>query len=198
MCLLSHGVTIFRGNEHIGYPFLRKPFKVTMISCAAPRAPCLALDGSRGYRDASERTKMEDKVAAILQAVVVSGCDAAVLSAFGCGAFRHPPELVAEMFHEHLAHLSPHSGLKQVTFCIVNDHNSRKAHNPVGNVIPFSNVFSEAAYHFAVLRGQAPQAREPCPLCRQGAMPTLEACPLCGLARGLSAPVSQRTVRFLL
>ena len=136
MCLLSHGVTIFRGNEHIGYPFLHKPFKVTMISCAAPKycdwmgkLQCAAI--------------LDGKVAAILQAVVESACDAAVLSAFGCGAFKNPPELVAEMFHKHLAHLSPHSGLQQVTFCIVNDHNSFKTHNPEGNVIPFSNLFSE-------------------------------------------------------
>ena len=156
MCLLSHGVTIFRGNEHNGYPFLRKPFKVTMISCAAPPRPQLVWDSSEQcqYWCVKEHTKMDGKVAAIVQAVVESGCDAAVLSAFGCGAFGHPPELVAKMFHKHLAHLSPHSGLKQVTFCIVNDHNSFRPHNPGGNVTAFSNLFSKTG---------------------PGAMPTLQA-----------------------
>ena len=147
MCLLSHGVTIFRGNEHIGYPFLDKPFKVTMISCAAPKY-C-------DFRTVTGRQYMDGKVAAIVQALMESACDAAVLSAFGCGAFRNPPELVAEVFHKHLAHpVLYHSGLKQVTFCIVNDHNSFRTHNPMGNVIPFSNLFSETG---------------------PGAMPTLQA-----------------------
>ena len=40
-CLLSKGVTVFRGPEALGYPLLDKPFKVDVISCAAPTRPKL-------------------------------------------------------------------------------------------------------------------------------------------------------------
>lgn len=41
-CLLSTHVTVFRGPEHHGYPFLQSPFHVTFISCAALAYPKLS------------------------------------------------------------------------------------------------------------------------------------------------------------
>ena len=97
---------------------------------------------------------MNNKIAAIVEAIEASGCETAVLSAFGCGAFGHPPELVAEMFHKHLARLSDCS----VTFAIFDDHNAGRHHNPQGNFMPFSAMFSDQ--HHGRLRGQGKRARE--------------------------------------
>jgi len=134
-CLLSQGVTVFRGSEKAGYPFLRYPFKVAMISCAATTHPRLTAD--REYASPKVRREMESKIGAIVQAAVAAGCDAAILSAFGCGAFGNPPEAVAEMFRAQLER----APLRQVTFCIFDDHNAGHGHNPRGNFEPFKTVF---------------------------------------------------------
>eukprot|EP00969_Alexandrium_andersonii_P358550 15451233-Alexandrium_andersonii.AAC.1 len=41
-CLVSRGVTVFRGPESEGYPFLPSPFTISLISCAAIWKPRLS------------------------------------------------------------------------------------------------------------------------------------------------------------
>lgn len=135
-CLVSPSVTVFRGTEKEGYPFLDEPFKVTMLSCPAIRKPELTED--REYQHAWQKRNMEDKIAAIVHAAVESGCHTAVLSAFGCGAFGNPPGVVARMFREQLE-TAP---IRQVIFCIFDDHNAHKWHNRCGNILPFKNEFA--------------------------------------------------------
>eukprot|EP00969_Alexandrium_andersonii_P221269 9772441-Alexandrium_andersonii.AAC.1 len=40
-CLLSRDVTIFRGVEKDGYPFLDEPFRVDVVSCSPIPGPYL-------------------------------------------------------------------------------------------------------------------------------------------------------------
>ena len=80
---------------------------------------------------------MRKKISAILHAATQAKCDAAVLSAFGCGAFANPPEVVAELFKEELVHWP----LKKVFFCIFDDHNAGRGHNTRGNIGPFKEAF---------------------------------------------------------
>ena len=89
------------------------------------------------YADAHSKSEMDLKIMAIVRAAEVSGCEVAILSAFGCGAFGNPPEQVAQMFHTHLAK----SALKHVVFAIVDDHNSYRHHNENGNFLPFFYEF---------------------------------------------------------
>ena len=138
-CLLSCGVTAFRGPEHDGYPFLALPIPVTLLTAAAPRSPPLLWEhGVPQYAEYGTTVAMEQTIAAIIKAAEDSGCSAVILSAFGCGAFKNPPELVASMFREQLFA----SSLTVVDFCIVEDHNSGHAHNPGGNFQAFANVFA--------------------------------------------------------
>ena len=65
-----------------------------------------------------------------------ANCDVAILSAFGCGAYGNPPQEVAALFAEALAA----TRLYEVTFAIRDDHNSGRAHNPEGNVLPFQEA----------------------------------------------------------
>ena len=46
-CVLAADVTVFRGTEQAGYPFLDHPFRITVISCAAVRNP--RLDAMKNY-----------------------------------------------------------------------------------------------------------------------------------------------------
>ena len=82
---------------------------------------------------------MQMQIELILEAAHLSGCQALVLSALGCGAFGNPPWVVARLFREALlSHAS--SQLRRVVFCILDDHNSGHSHNPEGNFRPFAET----------------------------------------------------------
>jgi uncharacterized protein (TIGR02452 family) len=137
-CLVSENVTIIRGAESEGYPFLtpERMQRVCVISCAALKCP--RLDKSRGdYARDADREVMKLKAAAMLQAAFLSGCDTMVLSAFGCGAFKNPPRAVAAIFME-VVLASP---IEHVVFAIMDDHNAHRQHNHEGNWAPFLEVF---------------------------------------------------------
>ena len=90
--ITSTGVTVFRGSEKAGYPFLKHPFQVTMISCAAINRPSLAFKGRTDDGEFEMDDDAEDdtrvRIKAILYAAEKCNCDTLILSAFGCGAFR--------------------------------------------------------------------------------------------------------------
>lgn len=137
VCYMSKDVTVLRGSEKQGYPFfpVERMFHICLLSCAAIKYPRLTSD--RKYADEREFKLMETKIASILGAVAEAGCEAVVLSAFGCGAFANPPEVVAEIFANQLRCWP----IRRVVFSILDDHNSRKFHNPRGNCVPFKEAF---------------------------------------------------------
>jgi len=132
-CLLSVQVTVFRGTEFNGYPLLDEPFCVSVVSCAAINRPKLSGDD---YAMTSQRALMQRKIELILEGACHLGCDVAILSAFGCGAFGNPPGAVATMFREALCK----ANLAQAVFCIYDDHNTGASHNPHGNFRPFDDI----------------------------------------------------------
>ena len=83
---------------------------------------------------------MEEKLATIIWTAEQSGCTVLIMSAFGCGAFRNPPEIVATLAKRLLVR----STLDRVVFCILEDHNSFGWHNPSGNLKPFMDAFPAA------------------------------------------------------
>lgn len=86
-------------------------YKVNVITCAAPRLRLKTADKKKlGIEDdilpigSDElRELLRFRIDRILSDVVFSfggSIDVLILGAFGCGAFRNPPELVAEVFNE--------------------------------------------------------------------------------------------------
>ena len=67
------------------------------------------------------------------------GFDGIVLSAFGCGAFRNPPAHIASLFKRVVVEFQ--GFFRMVAFAILEDHNSHRAHNEEGNLIPFEREF---------------------------------------------------------
>lgn len=84
---------------------------------------------------------IEQKIQTILGIGLVSGHDTLILSAFGCGAFRCPPLHMAEIFKRVIESEEFRGQFKNIVFAIIDDHNSRKEHNPEGNIKPFADVF---------------------------------------------------------
>ena len=95
------------------------------------------LTRERGYASGQVLQTMKTKMALILDAAVRAECNAVMLSAFGCGSFCNPPEVVARLFRMDLAR----TPLRMAIFCIRDDHNAGHLHNPRGNVRPFMEEF---------------------------------------------------------
>jgi len=137
----SPGITVFRGMENDGYPLLKEPYNLSIVTVPAINSPELELiDGEyRITKKLIEPSKL--KIRTILRIAAIHNHDSVVLSAFGCGAFRNPPKHMAELFHSVLIEKEFVNKFKVIVFAIISDHNSGKAHNPEGNLIPFIREF---------------------------------------------------------
>ena len=140
--IYSPGITVFRGSEANGYCLLREPYRISVVSVAAVSHPDLEYgrDGECLIAPRhAEQTK--NRIRTILRIAASHGHDSLVLSAFGCGAFANPPRHMASLFREVFAEAEFGGYFKTVVFSIIDDSNSRKKHNPDGNVLPFLEVF---------------------------------------------------------
>ncbi len=75
----------------------------------------------------------ESAIVVFLTFLICSGFDGIVLSAFGCGAFRNPPDHIARLFKSVCDEFT--GCFRVIAFAILEDHNS--ARNAEGNVLPF-------------------------------------------------------------
>lgn len=83
---------------------------------------------------------MYRKIHAIFAVSLLYGHDTVVLGPLGCGAYRNPPEHVAQIFQHVIQEY--YGCFKRIVFAIIDDHNARLAHNPEGNLVPFQRIFS--------------------------------------------------------
>ncbi len=138
----SPGVTVFRGTEEDGYSYLQNPYKVSMITVPAISNPDLEKLNSGEYRIAERLIgPSKQKIRTILRIALAHNHDSLVLGAFGCGAFRNPPKHMAELFKSVLSEEEFRNRFRRIVFAIIEDHNSRREHNPDGNLKPFREVF---------------------------------------------------------
>jgi len=139
--IYSRDVTIFRSSESSGYALLDAPFQTSVVSVSALNRPELVeISGQLQIaRHLIDPTK--EKMRTILRIAGKYNHNALVLSALGCGAFCNPPEHIAMLFKEVFAEKEFSGRFALVVFAIISDHNSNRAHNPIGNFEPFRKVF---------------------------------------------------------
>lgn len=107
-CIWSPGVVVCKSDTDI--PERLPPegwYEVDVVSCAAPNlriAPRAARELSMTELFAIHRRRARH----ILTVAADQGADCLVLGAFGCGAFRNDPYLVASAWHEELRELRHH------------------------------------------------------------------------------------------
>ena len=77
----------------------------------------------------------------------------------GCGAFKNPPRHIAQLFKEAISTKYSKS-FKYIIFAIINDHNAKKNHNPIGNIQPFAEVFEVNAVSIDELQEKLSQQTE--------------------------------------
>ena len=137
--LYARDVLFVRANEPTaGYAFLAAPLRLDVVAVAAPVHPPTVRTGKSGaeedYAREDDRAATLDAARAALQACAQNGAHDVVLSALGCGAFRHPPAAVARLFRRALDEYAP--CLCRVVFAVYDDHNARGE----GNYAPFHRI----------------------------------------------------------
>ncbi|MCQ2444755.1 MAG: TIGR02452 family protein [Mailhella sp.] len=139
--VFSRGVTVFRGVQKEGYPFLEEPWQVDFIAVAGVAYPETVRmpDGTLRLSKRDEAVT-RDKIRTIFSIAVDNGVETLVLGAMGCGAFRNPPEHIAELFREVLQEPRFLNAFEKVVFAIRTSHSSRRGAD--GRSLP--QVFRDA------------------------------------------------------
>lgn len=131
--------TVFRAGRDKDYAFLDKPYKLSFVAVAAmDRRGC-----SHTELSPSEIEGTKNKMRTILRIGLIHGHDAIVLGAFGCGAFKNPPQQIAELFKEVIEEDEFRDKYRKIVFAIMENHHSGEGHNPNGSLKPFEDVFAK-------------------------------------------------------
>lgn len=130
--IFSDNVTVFKDDSVI--PVMMKEedwFRVSVITCAAPYL---------GQTEKIVYPVLKDifkkRIRNILEAAYRNNIDILILGAFGCGAFKNPPRLVAEAFEETI--MEEYKGMfKEIIFAI------KKTSEECPNYNAFKEVFAQ-------------------------------------------------------
>lgn len=109
-CIYTPNIKVFKSD--IDFPETMEEnewWDVNVITCAAPNlraVPSNRMNPFAGDKKAEIsqeelRELLRGRVERIFQVALASEVDVLVLGAFGCGAFRNPPRLMAEVFKEY-------------------------------------------------------------------------------------------------
>lgn len=116
---VTQNVTFFRdASGKIIHPSKR-------IQCDIINLAALKFRHPKAPEDLTQKEKniMYNKIREMLY--LGQGYDCLILSAFGCGAYNNPPELVAEMFYQLLVTEEWGYRFQKVVFAIINDRNGQ-------------------------------------------------------------------------
>jgi len=143
--LYCPAVTVFRHAENDAYRRRETPFRVAVACCAAVNRPAtihvpVAAEagvgsggsggsGATGARatdprpyvvrlEPREETEVRQRIVAMLEMCRTHGHVDLVLGAWGCGAFRNPPEHVAQIFHQVLRSARFQHAFRRVVFAV--------------------------------------------------------------------------------
>ena len=94
-CIFSPDIVVFKSDDG-AYRYLSedKQYQVDVITCAAPNLNRL----HTGITESKLREIHESRARRILDIAKSENEEVLVLGAFGCGAFRNPPEIVAQVW----------------------------------------------------------------------------------------------------
>ena len=142
--IYSPHVTVFRKGAGEGFALMNEPYETAIISCAAldfneKHGKNLEYRASDGGFTPEGHEIMLSKIRTIYGAALVAGHDALVLGAFGCGAFRLRPDLVAGMFRDVLFEPAFKNRFRAVTFAILERPGAESGVH--GKFAPFYSIF---------------------------------------------------------
>lgn len=107
-CIYTPNVCVFKSD--INFPELLSRdrwWRVNILTCAAPNLrerPSNPRNPHAGYKQAKLtpaelESLLASRIRRIFEVAIANDNDVLILGAFGCGAFRNPPEIVAKVFY---------------------------------------------------------------------------------------------------
>ena len=132
-CIFSPEIVVFKSDEG-AYKYLPedKQYKVDVITCAAPNLNRL----HTGITESKLREIHESRARRILDVAKSENEEVLVLGAFGCGAFRNPPEIVADVWAKVLQDYL--YDFKTIEFAVMSNPSK-----PSDNFIAFQRTFKK-------------------------------------------------------
>ena len=111
--IYTSNVTVFKTDDALPQMMDReKWFAVDVITCAAPYTANLRIGEEELKRVFRNRVKN------IFEAAIDNDVEVLILGAFGCGAFKNPPDIVARAFYEVIQEYEYHTIFKMIVFAI--------------------------------------------------------------------------------
>ena len=107
-CIYTPNVCVFKSDTNFPEPLPRDEWwKVNILTCAAPNLrerPSNPMNPHAGYKQvkvtpAELATLLTSRIRRIFEVALANDNEVLILGAFGCGAFRNPPEIVAKVFY---------------------------------------------------------------------------------------------------
>lgn len=118
--IYTKDVTVFKDDSDIPQIMPKMEwFKVDVITCAAPY---IAKRKYTNYTALKELFK--GRIKNIFEAAIDNGVEVIILGAFGCGAFKNPPKIVAKAFHEVIDENNYSKYFKKIVFAIKSNYSS--------------------------------------------------------------------------
>lgn len=112
--IYTRDVTVFKDDSNIPQIMPREEwFNVDVITCAAPYI------AKRKYTNSTALLLLfKSRIKNIFEAAKDNRVDVIILGAFGCGAFKNPPLIVAEAFRQVICEQDYFSCFRQIVFAI--------------------------------------------------------------------------------
>lgn len=108
-CIYTPDVCVFKSDINFPEPLPRNEWwKVNILTCAAPNLrerPSNPMNPHVGYKPAKVtpaelEALLTSRIKRIFEVATANENEVLILGAFGCGAFRNPPEIVAKVFYK--------------------------------------------------------------------------------------------------
>lgn len=112
--IYTQDVTVFKDDKGIPTLLPREEwFDVDVITCAAPYL------AKRKYTNSTALLQLfESRIKNIFESAIDNHVDVLILGAFGCGAFKNPPKIVAEAFCRTINNYNYFNFFKKIIFAI--------------------------------------------------------------------------------
>jgi len=134
--IYTKNVTVFKDDSTVPKMMSEDEwFNVDVITCAAPY-----IADRRYTNKAALKQLFKGRIKNIFESAIDNDVDVIILGAFGCGAFKNPPELVAKAFHEVIDENDYSSYFKKIVFAIKSTNNN-DPYSPCPNIMAFELEF---------------------------------------------------------
>jgi uncharacterized protein (TIGR02452 family) len=145
-------ITVFRGEEVEGYPYLEKPFEIAVAVMAAycfnrgerqPNSHGLFLENNHLPQTQAKGT--EAKLRNVLLMAQEKGHKSVVLMPFGCGAFSNPAKDISKIMIGLIVKEFTNT-FEELYVSVVEDPNHLREPNPRGNYIEFQETLQNPEF----------------------------------------------------